>query len=80
MNLCDQVHERLGKLVTVRSRPEALKLVTTWELSRVQALVTRLTKATEDICGKASSGLQLSHQGQTILFIQVSSFRVCYIV
>jgi len=70
INICDQVHERLGKLVTVRSRPNAVKLITPAELSRVQLLINTLSQVTQGICGKGSAGLQLSHQGQTILFIQ----------
>jgi len=70
INICDQVHERLGKLVTVRSRPGAIKLVTPAELSKVQTLINTLAKVTGNICGKTSAGLQLSHQGQTILYIQ----------
>ena len=27
-------------------------------------------QVTGDICGRSSAGLQLSHQGQTILYIQ----------
>jgi len=70
LNICDQVHERLGKLVTVRSKPGAVHLVTTEELADVQNLIHLLSTVTENICGKASSGLQLSHQWQTIHFIQ----------
>lgn len=70
INICDQVHERMGKLVTVRSRPAAVKLVTPVELATVQDLISKLTQTTSDICGKQCQGLQLSHQGQTILYIQ----------
>jgi len=70
INICDQVHERLGKLVTVRSRPNAVKLVSAKELSTLQTLINILSKVTLDMCGKCSAGLQLSHQGQTILYIQ----------
>jgi len=70
INICDQVHERMGKLVTVRSRPAAVKLVTPVELATVQDLISKLTQTTFDICGKQCQGLQLSHQGQTILYIQ----------
>jgi len=70
VNICDQVHERLGKLVTVRSRPVAIKLVTPEELSQVGSLVTLLVTQTENMCGKTSAGLQLSYQGQVILYLQ----------
>eukprot|EP00092_Neocalanus_flemingeri_P002039 GFUD01002176.1.p1 GENE.GFUD01002176.1~~GFUD01002176.1.p1 ORF type:complete len:961 (-),score=279.08 GFUD01002176.1:193-3075(-) len=70
INICDQVHERLGKLVTVRSRPAAIKLVTPTELASVGSLVTRLVGVTQTMCGKSSAGLHLSHQGQTILYVQ----------
>ena len=39
-----QVHERLGKLVTVRSRPHAIKLVRPTELANVQQLIHKLSK------------------------------------
>ena len=39
-----QVHERLGKLVTVRSRPHAIKLVRPTELANVQLLIHKLSK------------------------------------
>ena len=71
VNICDQVHERLGKLVTVRSRPAAIKLVTATELARVDRLVDRLVGVTQAMCGKASAGLSLVLQGQTILYVQL---------
>jgi vacuolar protein sorting-associated protein 54 len=64
------VHERLGKLVTVRSRPGALVLVTPAELARVGALVGLLAAETEAVCGRPSAGLHLSHQGQVLLYLQ----------
>jgi len=70
INICDQVHERLGKLVTVRSRPAAVKLVTPTELASVGSLVSKLVCVTQAMCGKTSAGLHLSHQGQTILYVQ----------
>jgi hypothetical protein len=70
INICDQVHQRLGKLVTVRSRPAAIKLVTMPELASVGSLVCRLAGVTQAMCGKSSAGLTLSHQGQTILYLQ----------
>ena len=39
-----EVHERLGKLVTVRSRPNAVKLITPAELSKLQLLINTLSK------------------------------------
>jgi len=70
VNICDQVHERLGKLVTVRSRPGAIGRVSPGELARVGRLVHLLQAATECVCGRASAGLHLSHQGQVILYLQ----------
>jgi len=70
VNICDQVHERLGKLLTVRSRPTAIVLVAPEELSKVAELVILLGSATHKLCGKQSAGLQLSHQGQVILYLQ----------
>lgn len=67
VNICDQVHERLGKLVTVRSRPKALALVTPGELVQVGGLVALLASETEKLCGRSSAGLQLSHQGQVLV-------------
>jgi hypothetical protein len=61
------VHERLGKLVTVRSRPGALALVTPGELARLGKLVGLLAAETEAVCGRTSAGLHLSHQGQVPL-------------
>ncbi len=45
----DKVHERLGKLVTVRSRPHAIKLVKPSELASVQQLIHYLSKVSEHI-------------------------------
>jgi len=71
INICEQVHERLGKMVTVRSRPAAIKQVTPRELARVDSLVSRMVAETEDMCGKTCAGLSLSYQGQAILYMQV---------
>ena len=71
INICDQVHERLGKLVTVRSRPGAIKLVTPTELVSVGSLVSRLVSCTQDMSGKSSAGLSLPYQGQAILYVQL---------
>merc|ERR1719233_1555060 len=71
INICEQVHERLGKIVTVRSRPAAIKQVTPTELARVDILVSRMVAETEDMCGKTCAGLSLSYQGQAILYMQV---------
>ena len=88
-----QVHERLGKLLTVRSRAAGIVLVTPQELAkyrkkhikiyagtsnftnnyRVAELVGLLGSATQELCGRPSAGLQLSHQGQVILYLQVVS-------
>ena len=38
---------------------------------RVAELVILLGSATQKLCGKPSAGLQLSHQGQVILYLQV---------
>jgi len=70
VNICDQVHERLGKLLTVRSRPAGIVLVTPQELAKVAELVGLLGSVTQELCGRPSAGLQLSHQGQVILYLQ----------
>ncbi len=44
-----KVHERLGKLVTVRSRPQAIKLVKPSELASVQQLIHTLAKVCQCI-------------------------------
>ena len=45
INITDQLHERLGKLVSLRSRPAGLALVTPEELvtigDEITSLVTR---------------------------------------
>jgi len=71
INICDQMHERMGKLVTMRSRPAALKEVTSTELGRVSNLVSRLVVMTQGMCGKSSAGLSLSLQGQVVLYVQL---------
>ncbi len=43
-----KVHERLGKLVTVRSRPQAIKLVKPSELASVQQLIHKLAKVVDN--------------------------------
>jgi hypothetical protein len=43
-----KVHERLGKLVTVRSRPQAIKLVKPSELASVQQLIHTLAKVVDN--------------------------------
>ena len=35
LNICDQLHERLGKLVSLRSRPAGLALVSPRELEAI---------------------------------------------
>ena len=39
---------------------------------RVAELVGLLGTVTQELCGRPSAGLQLSHQGQVILYLQVS--------
>ena len=40
---------------------------------RVAELVGLLGSVTQELCGRPSAGLQLSHQGQVILYLQVLS-------
>jgi len=70
VNICDQMHERLGKLLTLRSRPAAIKQVTNSELTRVGNLVSKLVEDTQNMFGVKCAGLSLSYQGQTILYVQ----------
>ena len=71
INICDQVQERLGKLLSVRNKPGGLGLVTPCELVNIGQLVTKMVSTTEELCGgRHSSSLQLSHTTTTIMFVQ----------
>lgn len=71
VNICDQVQERLGKLLSVRNKPAGLGLVTPGELVSVGQLVGKLVSTAEELCGgRHSSSLQLSHTTTTIMFVQ----------
>ena len=51
INICDQLHERLGKLVSLRSRPGGLALVTPGELVNIGHIIQQLSNRTQEVCG-----------------------------
>ena len=51
INICDQLHERLGKLVSLRSRPGGLALVTPGELVNIGHIIQQLSNKTQEVCG-----------------------------
>ena len=51
INICDQLHERLGKLVSLRSRPGGLALVTPGELVNIGNIIQQLSNRTQEVCG-----------------------------
>jgi len=72
INICDQLHERLGKLVSLRSRPAGLVLVTPQELVDLGNVIQSLITRTQDLCGtsRVSASLSLSHTTLTVVFVQ----------
>ena len=70
INVCDQVVERSSKFLTQRARPGSNKLITTEELCSMSHLVELLNRESLRMTDRVSSGLQLSLQGQNILYIQ----------
>ena len=70
INVCDQVVERSSKFLTQRARPGSNKLITTEELCSMAHLVELLNRQSLRMTDRVSSGLQLSLQGQNILYIQ----------
>ena len=70
VNICDQVQERLGKLVSVRNKPAGLALVSPEELVDIGRLVGSLVSTVEELCGgRHTSSLQLSHTTTTVMFV-----------
>ena len=71
INICDQMQERLGKLLSVRNKAGGLGLVTPSELVNIGQLVSKMVNTAEELCrGRHSSSLQLSHTTTTIMFVQ----------
>ena len=62
--------ERSSKFLTQRARPGSNKLITTEELCSMAHLVELLNRQSLRMTDRVSSGLQLSLQGQNILYIQ----------
>ena len=62
--------ERSSKFLTQRARPGSNKLITTEELCSMSHLVELLNRESLRMTDRVSSGLQLSLQGQNILYIQ----------
>ena len=68
LNICDQLHERLGKLVSLRSRPAGLALVSPRELEAIGRTIAQLTSHTGELCGgRVSASLGLSHTTLTVV-------------
>ena len=68
VNICDQLHERLGKLVSLRSRPAGLALVSPRELEAIGRTIAQLTSHTGALCGgRVSASLGLSHTTLTVV-------------
>ena len=68
LNICDQLHERLGKLVSLRSRPAGLALVSPRELEAIGRTIAQLTSHTGALCGgRVSASLGLSHTTLTVV-------------
>ena len=77
LNICDQLHERLGKLVSLRSRPAGLALVSPRELEAIGRTIAQLTSHTGELCGgRVSASLGLSHT--TLTVVRRSSTGVTY--
>ena len=77
LNICDQLHERLGKLVSLRSRPAGLALVSPRELEAIGRTIAQLTSHTGALCGgRVSASLGLSHT--TLTVVRRSSTGVTY--
>ena len=68
VNICDQLHERLGKFVSLRSRPGDLALVSPRELEAIGRTIAQLTSHTGALCrGRVSASLGLSHTTPTVV-------------
>ena len=68
VNICDQLHERLGKFVSLRSRPGDLALVSPRELEAIGRTIAQLTSHTGALCrGRVSASLGLSHTTLTVV-------------
>ncbi len=74
INVCEQMHERTAKLLTQRSRLNAnnsnVVQITTQELTSLGLLVSIFGDETQALIGRQCSGLQLSLQSQTVMFVQ----------
>ena len=79
LNICDQLHERLGKLVSLRSRPAGLALVSPRELEAIGRTIAQLTSHTGALCrGRVSASLGLSHTTLTVVSRLSRVTRVTY--
>ena len=72
INVCEQMHERTAKLLTQRTKASNLKAqqITTQELTNLGLLVSIFGEETQTLIGRQCSGLQLSLQSQTVIFVQ----------
>ena len=79
LNICDQLHERLGKFVSLRSRPGDLALVSPRELEAIGRTIAQLTSHTGALCGgRVSASLGLSHTTLTVVSRLSRVTRVTY--
>ena len=79
VNICDQLHERLGKFVSLRSRPGDLALVSPRELEAIGRTIAQLTSHTGALCGgRVSASLGLSHTTLTVVSRLSRVTRVTY--
>ena len=69
-NVSEQMQERSAKLLSCRSRPSSIGKITTQELTSIGLLVSIFQQEAEAKCGKACGGLNLSLQGQSVMYIQ----------
>lgn len=70
LNICDQMHERIAKLLTQRSKPGSDYKIIPQELTSIGLIVAIFSDETLKKSGKHCTGLQLSLQSQTVLYVQ----------
>ena len=70
VNVCDQVVERISKILSLRSKESARKLISTKELHDLAGFADILTEETIYMTGRISSGFQISLQAQAMIYIE----------
>lgn len=68
--MCDQMHERCAKLLSQRSKSGSASKITAQELTSIGLLVAIFCDESGDKCGRTPTGLQLSLQSQTVMYVQ----------